>query len=187
MASSRRDALINSAVKLFMQHGYHATGIDRILADSGVAKMTLYKHFKSKDELILAALRRYDEEFRNGFMRSVERLGSTPRERLSAVYDALDEWFNDGPFQGCMFINACAEYGAQGDPIHTVCAEHSRMMMTYIRGLASQAGARDPEALAVRLVLLIQGAIVMAYTMADPGAAMKAKKAAELLIRDAID
>ncbi len=187
MASNRRDDLINSAVKLFTQHGYHATGIDRILADSGVAQMTLYKHFRSQDELILPALRRRDEEFRNDFMRSVERLGSTPRERLSAIYDALNEWFSDGQFQGCMFINACAEYGARDDPIHTVCVEHSRMVIAYIRGLASEAGARDPEELAVRLVLLIQGAIVMAYTMGDPGAAMKAKKAAELLIRDAID
>ena len=78
MASGKRDHLIDTALGLFSRYGYHAMGIDRILAESGVAKMTLYNHFKSKDELILAVLRRRDERFRNWFMRTVERRAKAP-------------------------------------------------------------------------------------------------------------
>ena len=89
MAVSRRDHLVDTALEMFCRDGFHATGIDKILAHAGVAKMTLYNHFRSKDELILAALRRRDEKFRNWFMRAVERLGKTPRNRLLAIFDAL--------------------------------------------------------------------------------------------------
>src|SRR5258708_27708372 len=106
MASLRRDHLVETALALFSKHGYHATGIDRILAEAGVAKMTLYKHFKSKDELILAALSRRDEKFRTWFMREVERHGRTPRERLLVVFDILEAWFQSREFRGCMFVNA---------------------------------------------------------------------------------
>ena len=84
MAPSRRDHLVDTALELFIRDGFHATGIDKILAESGVAKMTLYKHFKSKDELILSALRRRDERFRNWFMRAVESRAQAPRQRLLA-------------------------------------------------------------------------------------------------------
>ena len=93
--SQRREQLIDTAIDLFAKHGFHATGIDRILAVSGVSKKTLYRHFRSKDELILAALRKYDGLFRNNFMREVESRGTTPKERLLAVFDAARAWFED--------------------------------------------------------------------------------------------
>src|SRR5258708_34708744 len=104
--SARREELVDRALELFYRHGFHATGIDRILAEAGVAKMTLYKHFKSKDELILAALTRRDEKFRTWFMREVERRGRTPRERLLVVFDILAAWVQSRQFRGCMFVNA---------------------------------------------------------------------------------
>ena len=95
MATSRREHLVDTALELFYQDGFHATGIDKILAKAGVAKMTMYKHFKSKDELILAVLRRRDELFRNWFMREVERRAQTPSERLLALFDVYDDWLHD--------------------------------------------------------------------------------------------
>jgi AcrR family transcriptional regulator len=186
MASTRRDHLVDTASRLFQRHGYHATGIDRILAEAGVAKMTLYNHFKSKDELILAALRRRDERFRNTFMRDVERRAKTPRGRLAACFDALAEWFTEPAFSGCSFINAAAEFAAPDDPIHAACAEHKRLTLVYVRGLAEQAGAADPQGLADGLTLLMEGAIVMAHVAGDPQAAQKAKRAAEVLLADAL-
>ena len=106
MALSRRDHLVETAAELFRRNGYHATGIDRILAESGCAKMTLYKHFRSKDELILAALRRRDEQFRNALMRAVERRAESPRGRLLAVFERLGELIAEPDFSGCMFVNA---------------------------------------------------------------------------------
>ena len=91
MASLRRDHLVATALALFSKHGYHATGIDRILAESGVAKMTLYKHFRSKDELILAALRRRDEEFRRWLQAEIESRAATPSQLVRSAHKETPE------------------------------------------------------------------------------------------------
>lgn len=182
MTSTRRDHLVDTALALFQRHGFHATGIDRILAEAGVAKRTLYNHFKSKDELILAALRRRDETFRNQFMRAVERRARTPRGRLLALFDALEEWFASPTFAGCTFAKACAEYGARDDPIHAAAAEHKRLMTRYVRDLAAAAGAPRPEALAAALSLLIEGAVVTAHIGGSPAPARTARRAAATLL-----
>ena len=186
MASRRRDHLVDIALDLFSRDGFHATGIDKILAESGVAKMTLYKHFRSKDELILAALRRRDERFRNWFMRTVERRADTPRERLLAMFDALEEWFTESKFTGCIFINAAAEYAASDNPIHATSAEHKRLVLAYVCDLAAAAGARDPDELTAELGLLIEGAIVMAHVYGQCDYARTARSAAEKLIDQAL-
>jgi AcrR family transcriptional regulator len=186
MASTRRDRLIDTALDLFYRDGFHATGIDKILAVAGVAKMTLYKHFKSKDELILAVLRRRDERFRNWFMRAVEQRAKAPRERLLALFEVLDDWLSGRDFSGCMFANAAAEYARRDDPIHVTCAEHKRLILGYVQGLAAAAGAKDPETLAQGLGLLMEGAIVMAHTAGQPDAARQARKAAEVLVEQAL-
>ena len=108
---SRRDELVDTALRLFYTRGFNATGIDKILAEAGGAKMTLYKHFRSKEELILAALNRRDEQFRNWLMGEMEKASPRPRERLLAMFDALEDWFNGRAFKGlgfngCAFINA---------------------------------------------------------------------------------
>ena len=94
MRAPRKEHLIQTAVELFRRRGYHATGIDRIIAEAGVAKMTLYKHFRSKDDLIVAALRRWDEDSRRWLIRAIEERADEPYERLLALFDVLDEWFD---------------------------------------------------------------------------------------------
>lgn len=183
MASGKRDHLVDTALDLFYQDGFHATGVDKILEKAGVARMTLYNHFKSKDELILATLRRRDEKFRNWFMRAVERLGKTPRNRLMAIFDALEEWFSGKDYSGCMFINASAEFARSDDPIHMAAGEHKNLILKYVRELAVAAGAREPEELADGLMLLMEGAIVMSYVAGDKTAAARAKTAAKILIQ----
>ena len=182
MASKKREHLIDTALELFYQNGFHATGIDRILEVAGVARMTLYNHFKSKDELILAALRRRDEKFRNWFMRTVETIGDTPDKRLPAIFDALAEWFNEKQFSGCMFINASAEFSGPDDPIHGVSAEHKNLILKYITKLAKDADLANPEDVADSLMLLAEGAIVMRYVAGDEQAASRAKLAAEKIL-----
>ena len=189
-APSRRDELIETALRLFYTHGIHATGIDRILAEAGVAKMTLYKHFRSKEELVLAALRRRDELFRNWLMTAMDRASPDPRERLLALFDALDEWFHERAlnafgFHGCAFIKAAGEYDAAEDPVHRACAEHKRLIVEYLRKLAAEAGAADPTALAEQLALLKEGAIVTAQVRGLRSAALDAKVIARSLIEAA--
>jgi len=183
MASGKRDHLIDTALELFCQNGFHATGIDKILEQAGVARMTLYNHFKSKDELILATLRRRDEKFRNWFMRTVERLAKTPQDRLLSIFDTLDEWFTGKDFFGCMFINASAEYSAPDDPIHMASVEHKTLVLKYLRELSTATGVRESDVLADELMLLMEGAIVMAYVAGDHKAASHAKVAAGKLIQ----
>ena len=182
MVSSRRDHLVDTALALFMRDGFHATGIDRILEQAGVAKMTLYNHFKSKEELILAALRLRDERFLEWFTAAVETRAENPRGRLLALFGALDEWINEQDFAGCAFINATAEYGRPDDPIHLAAAEHKRLVRGYIRGIAAAAGAQDAEVLADALSLLMEGAIVSAHVGGQRGAAKLARRVATLLI-----
>ena len=182
MASGKRDHLIDTALELFCQDGFHATGVDKIIETAGVARMTMYNHFKSKDELILATLRRRDEKFRNGFMRAVERLGRTPKDRLLAIFDALEEWFREDNFSGCMLINAPAEFSGTDDPIHMASAEHKILMRQYFKKLTTEANTDAPDELADELMLLAEGAIVMAYVAGDANAAARAKATAGKLI-----
>lgn len=182
MASLRRDHLVGTALALFSKHGYHATGIDRILAESGVAKMTLYKHFRSKDELILAALRRRDEEFCRWFQAEVETRAATPHERILTVFDVLENWFKDPDFNGCCFIHAAGEYARKDDPIHVAAAEHKARILTYLRELAQTAGADDADDMARQLMLLVDGAIVAAHVSGDAAGARGARALAEALL-----
>ena len=186
-AISKREQIVTEALKLFYRDGFNATGVDRISAEAGVSKKTLYNHFKSKDELVLATLRQRDESFRNKFMRDTERLGSTPRERLLSLFDALQGWFREKDFSGCMFINASAEFSAQDDPNHIISAEHKRLVRAYICELAEQAGARDPQALAGQLNLLVEGAIVEAHVSGNTEAATLAKSMAVHFIDHAFE
>lgn len=182
MPASKREQLIDTALRLFASEGFHATGIDRILAESGVAKMTLYNHFKSKDELILATLRLRDERFRNHFMQSVERATSDPVARLLAIFDVLGEWMGGSEFSGCTFINACAEFGSQDDPIRGAAAEHKRLLVNYVRELAERAGASEPQVLAEELSLLMEGAVVSAQVTGNRDAAQRAKTLAQMVL-----
>ncbi len=187
MPASRREQLVEAADEAFYRDGFNATGIDKILSDAGVAKMTLYNHFRSKDDLILAALRRRDERFRNWLVRSVEGSAKDPRQRLLAVFDVLEQWFLSDGFHGCMFINAAAEFGDLADPIHATAAEHKRLVRSYLETLAAQAGAKNPRQLAQQINLLVDGAVVTAHVSGESSAAKTAQAAAALLVEAALD
>ena len=186
MAASRKEHLIATALRLFERDGYHATGIDRILAEAGVAKMTLYNHFRSKNELILAALRARDSEFRNDVMRELAARSDDPAERLVLVFDVLAEWFEEPGFSGCMFINAAAEFADPEDPIHAAAAEHKRLFTAYLREQAEAAGAADPGGLAAQLALLMDGAITTAHVSSSGAAALDARAVAKLVVDQAV-
>jgi AcrR family transcriptional regulator len=182
MPRSKRDKLVETALDLFMREGFHATGIDRILTEAGVAKMTLYHHFRSKDDLILAALRLRDERFRNEFMRRMDKSTDDPAERLCAIFDVLAQIFDAKTSRGCTFINACAEYGDRDSAIHSIAAEHKRLVLAFIEEMTTAAGARDPAELACQLCLLMEGVAVTAQVSGDEHAVRHARAAAELLV-----
>lgn len=182
---SRREHLINIAIDMFAQHGFHATGVDTLLAKAGMSKRTLYTYFRSKEELILAVLRHKDGLARNRLMTNVGRAGSTPEARLLAVYDAAEVWFKRKDFFGCMFINAVGEYGEAESPIRQVCMDYKKLTRAYLLGLCKQLEVAEPEALADQLALLLEGSIVTAQVSRNSQAATTAKTMAKILIEDA--
>ncbi len=180
--TSKREQLIQAALELFSKNGFHAVGVDTISEKACVTKRTLYHHFKSKEELILAALRYYDERFRNDFMRAVEGKTENPVDRLLAVFDVVEEWFDD-EFTGCLFVGAMGEYPDEDSPIRRVCQESKALNQAYIKSLAEKAELADAGRLAEQIVLLIEGAITMAQVNKSSLSALQAKKAAEILIK----
>lgn len=190
MPPSRREELVDAAMRVFYRNGFHGTGLDLVLKESGISRMTLYNHFKSKDELIVAALRRRDELFRNALMKRAERDSADPRDRIIAIFDYLDEWFNADDFQGCMFINVSAEYCDADAPARKIAADHKIMITKYIQDLCSQAGYANPEELSEEITVLIEGAIVIAHVVCQSNedryplseAAMRSKRMCATLL-----
>lgn len=179
----RRDQLVATALELFSAQGIRATGIDTILSRAGVAKMTLYKHFGSKSELVEETLRLAQSRWAKWFSDAVYRLsGPTARERLVGVFDALKEWFESPDFAGCIFIRGATEFPELADPVHKVALNAKESVRAFVLGLSRQAGARDPEGLASGLCLLIEGAIVLAQLHRSAHPAVEAKRAAEILL-----
>ena len=174
-----RGRILDTAAQLFYREGVRGVGVDRIAAEAGVAKMTLYYHFKSKDELVVAWLRRRDEEWMSWLESAVERRDSVP---LLAVFDALREWFETPDFRGCAFINAHAELGSSSPAAAEIVVSHKHALTEYLTRLARSEGAAKPEALARELLLLVDGAIVTASIQHDARVADDAGEAARKVI-----
>ena len=181
MPASKREQLIETAMRLFSRDGFRAIGIEKILKECGCAKMTLYNHFSSKDELILAALRRSDEIFRNELRKAVEARAVGPADRLRAVVEIIAEQLESSEFHGCLFRNAAAEFPEDDSPIRVAAAEHKRLMLAYAQELAQQAGASDPKAMAEHLCLLREGAIATRQVAGRTDAGDMIRRAAETL------
>lgn len=181
MRPSKRDELVRKALDIFYREGFHATGMDRLAAETGISKTTMFKHFRTKEELILAVLRLRDEQFRAWLFRRMEAAGP-PRAQLPAMFDALGEWFATPEFRSCMFIKAASEYPDPSHPIHAQAAEHKRLLFRELERIADAAGADDPAALARALLLLKEGAIVTAHLGHEADPAGDAKAAAATLL-----
>ena len=187
MSASKRDILVRKTMEVLYRDGFQATGMDKLVKETGVSKMTIYKHFRTKEDLILAALRLRDEEFRNNFFRSVEKNAKTPKERLLAIFRTVENWINGSDFKSCMFIKAASEFQDPEHPIHMAAAEHKQALLEYFIDLARQAGAKDPRLLARQLFMLMEGETVVAFILGKSGVSEDAKKAAKVLIGQALN
>ncbi len=183
---SPRDKILDTAIRLFCRDGINATGIDRIIEDSGVARMTLYNQFGSKDGLVQAALERDGEIWRTWFSHALKKASGAPRERLLAVFDALEEWFSSEEYYGCAFINAVAEHQKSDNAMRKLALAHKREVLAEIKSIAAAAGAPDPTELAHQLGMLMDGAIVVSMVTRNPDAAKDAKAMAGLIIDAAL-
>jgi AcrR family transcriptional regulator len=179
--AQKKSRLLDVAIEHFNRHGFHATGIDRILAESGVAKNTLYRHFPSKAALIVEALRITDGRFRQEMRQAVDR-ADTPRAKLLATFDYLEQWFADSKFYGCPFMAAAAEYSEANNPIFQEASMHKHLVLAYFEELAKAAGYQTPRQVAERINLLHEGATAIAHVTGSPEPARLAKRMAEDLL-----
>ena len=182
-----RDRIVDTAYDLFSRHGIRAVGVDRIVAESGVAKMSLYRHFGSKDDLVLTFLQERERRWTNEWLRAeVERRGATPAQRMLAIFDVFGEWFVIEDFEGCSFINVLLEFDDRANRVRQASVEHLGNIRAFLQELATEAGAADPAALAHQWHILMKGSIVAAGE-GDQVAARRAQEIGQLLLeREAI-
>jgi AcrR family transcriptional regulator len=186
MTRNLREHILQTASELFYSQGIKATGIDTIVKASGVAKMSLYKYFPSKDDLVLAHLQRSKESMQTNMLSWLADKDSDPRQKLLAVFDFFEEIMANPNFRGCPFINAAAEFAEQANPIQRVTAEFYTSFRGFLADLATQAGIANAEELASQLSMLIAGAIVREQMQKHSGAMRTATAAAEILIEKSL-
>ena len=182
-----RDRIVDTAYDLFSRHGIRAVGVDRIVAESGVAKMSLYRHFRSKDDLVLTFLQERERRWTDEWLRAeVEARGATAAQRMLAIFDVFGEWFRIEDFEGCSFINVLLEFDDRANRIRQASVEHLGNIRSFLQELATEAGAVDPAALAHQWHILMKGSIVAAGE-GDRVAARRAQEIGQLLLeREAI-
>ena len=178
LAASRsvaRQRILEVATELFYRDGIRSVGVDTIVEQSGVGKATLYRHFPSKDDLIAAYLEERDQLLGKRFEEVMSPHEGSPRAQLSVLVDAVVELLMGPGYRGCTFLNALAEFSDADHPAHRRAVEHKRALRSRLYLLSRQSGARDPEALADQLLLLINGAVasVPPFSPARAGAQLK--------------
>jgi AcrR family transcriptional regulator len=179
---SGRERVLETAYRLFSQHGTRAVGVDRIIAESGVAKMTLYRNFASKDDLILAFLELREQRWTRSWLQdTVQERAATPAQRLLAIFDVFGEWFARDDFEGCSFINVMLELDDPGSPVRRESVRQLSEIRGFIGALAQEAGVQDADAFARQWHILMKGCIVAAAE-GDRQAGTRARELGTLLL-----
>jgi AcrR family transcriptional regulator len=178
---SPKNKLFQTAAHLFYQHGYRSIGVDTIAAESGAGKMTLYRHYPSKDDLIVAYLQDSNETFWENFEQVTKDI-TDPRDKLLAFFEALQEYVMTPVCYGCPFLNVATEYPETDYPGHRVAIEHKQTVRARFRQLAEEAGAHEPKVLADQLFLLMDGAYMASRMFGSENPASHLASAAKTLI-----
>jgi AcrR family transcriptional regulator len=186
-AGSARERILAAAYELFSRSGIQAVGVDSIIVRSGVARQTLYRHFSSKQDLVLAFLERREDLWTRGWLESgVQERASDPRERLLAIFDLFDEWFHGPDFDGCSFINVLLEHPEPTNAVHRAGAAYLAGIRDFLEDLARRAGINDAESFAREWHILMKGSIVAAQE-GDRDAARRGRRVGALILRDELD
>jgi AcrR family transcriptional regulator len=184
-AASRPDPgqrLLHSAFQLFDREGIRAVGIDRLIADAGVARASLYQHFGSKDSLVLAYLRRTDHLDRERYQRATRAMAARPLERIRTVFALAESSARRRDYRGCLYLNALTEFPNPASGVAAIVTAHRDWQLRQLSSALSQAGVDDPEPLAQSLQLLYDGGLVGAKSARNTEPIRRAAQLAEQLI-----
>ncbi len=185
MASPKREKLLEVARRLFETEGFHTTGIDRVLAEAGVAKMTLYNNFGSKDGLIVAVLEQSSHDMIARLEQTINDASSDPYEQILGVFDAFAMWFSDPEFCGCMFQAAVAEFQDPNSKPAIAARGHQIRVAAMFENLCTKAELPDPQTLSRMLGMLASGASCTARQIQTREPADHARQIAEILLERA--
>lgn len=181
-SSAARQQILETASELFYQKGIPHVGINEVIAESGVAKRTLYRWFPSKDKLIEEVMKHRAEQWIQWFEKAVTERGNTPKERLLATFDVLREWYASPGFRGCPFINAVLELADASHKAHHISIDLRESIRQIIMRLAAEAGMQNPDVFSRQYLLLIGGASLMATIEQSPDGATFAQNTLSILI-----
>jgi AcrR family transcriptional regulator len=183
MAVSTRHRLTEAAARRFYRDGFRNVGIDQVLADVGISKTAFYKHFESKEDLMLAALEMKNRWLQDTLREAVrDRGGPTAVGQLRALMDVVDQILSSDEYQGCIFVNAAIEFPLPHEPAHVAAAQHKRAIEGIVRELAAHADAADPGVMARELCLIMEGAYITRHVTGDPRTVEIARRVADLVI-----
>jgi AcrR family transcriptional regulator len=182
IAVEKRRRIVATAYALFKRDGFHATGIDKIIAEADVAKMTMYRHFPSKDGLIVEVLNWRAERFSRQLDRLAEA-AATPREKIVAILDWHERWFGSEDFHGCLFQHALAEFGEPDHVVREAAMRQKRDLQQRLRSILTGSMPKSrAEQVATTLFMLIEGATVLARMGQGKAALDSARKAAVAIL-----
>ena len=167
-SSSKKEMIYETATALFAQHGFHAIGIDRIISESNVAKMTLYKYFPSKELLIESILIRRDEQLRTSIIQTMDE-ATTPLEKIKSIFQWYEKWFEQPNFYGCMFIKASEEFSQDTPKIRQISQDHKQWLTDVVEELLTIIGVQHPASLANFIMVTLDGLTVNANIFAYAG------------------
>ncbi|TPJ51739.1 TetR/AcrR family transcriptional regulator [Mesorhizobium sp. B2-7-1] len=177
----KRQHIVETAYRLFKRVGFHATGIDRIIAGADVAKMTMYRHFPSKDDLMVEVLAYRAARFDRQLDRLAEQ-AATPAQKIGTIFDWYGRWFESADFHGCLFAHALAEFGDPAHPVFQVAVRQKNGLRQRMRLILEEMmSADDADSVSAILLMLIEGATLMAR-MGQPGAAIRDARNAAMAI-----
>jgi len=179
-----KERIIDTAVQLFNSVGVHTTGIDRIIAESGVAKKTFYNHFESKNKLIAEYYKRKDEVWFSHLSKHSSDPKKTPSENLLGIFDGLYDWYREDDFYGCPFIRGLSDFGGElGDAeLKTCVGQHFTKTQELVAELLKKVRPKDYKEFVAKFMSLIAGATVVAHATKNPKIALVNKEMARILI-----
>jgi AcrR family transcriptional regulator len=180
---SGRERVSRAAYELFSREGTATVGVDAIIAKAGAAKMTLYRNFPSKSDLILDFLQRRERLWTEEWLQAeIQRRGNTPAEQLLAIFDVFGEWFAKPDFEGCSFLTTMIESNGRDTPVYRASVQYLANIRHYLKGLAAAMGIENTDGFARQWHILMKGSIMAAHE-GDPAAAGRARELAVLLLR----
>jgi AcrR family transcriptional regulator len=189
-STSKKEAIIKEAFTVFNQYGFQSTAVDKILENSSISKRTLYKYFRSKEELIVATIHYYSDTLMNTLAQELSVRGNTPTEKLMALFDLKQEALEANDFTGCFAIHSKTEYNGRDEQryadIDSTCDLFFKALEGFILRLCKEAGCLKPKKVARQILILLNGTIVSGQIMKDPGVALLTKELVDKLLQESL-